>query len=427
MTFKHKLSQRLARLWVTIAVMALGCERPLPTGQTAGNAPVATVAVTPPTGSVMVGQTMGFSATPKDLSGAPLSGRVVTWGTTNPAVATVNGSGVVTGIAAGPVTVTATSEGKIGTALVTAMNAPVASVVVSPATVTVRVGETVPLTATPKDASGTPLSGRVVTWATSNGAVATVSGNGVVTGVAAGPVSVTATSEGQSGSSAVTVTVVPVASVVVSPATASLSNGQTVQLTATPKDASGTPLSGRVVTWATSNAAVATVSGSGLVTGSGAGTATITATSEGQSGASAVTVTVVPVASVAVSPATASLSNGQTVQLTATPKDASGTPLSGRVVTWATSNAAVATVSGSGLVTGRGAGTATITATSEGQSGASAVTVTVVPVASVAVSPASASVGTLQTVQLTATPKDASGTPLSGRVVTWATSNAAVA
>ncbi|HEX4600959.1 MAG TPA: fibronectin type III domain-containing protein [Gemmatimonadales bacterium] len=173
-------------------------------------------------------------------------------------------------------------------------------------------------------------------------------------------------------------TVVPVAAVTVSPATASLSNGQTVQLTATPKDASGTPLSGRVVTWAMSNAAVATVSGSGLVTGGGAGTATITATSEGQSGASAVTVTVVPVASVAVSPATASLSNGQTVQLTATPKDASGTPLSGRVVTWATSNAAVATVSGSGLVTGVVPGTATITATSEGQSGASAITVTVV-------------------------------------------------
>jgi hypothetical protein len=67
------------------------------------------------------------------------------------------------------------------------------------------------------------------------------------------------------------------------------------------------------------------------------------------------------------------------VQLVATPKDASGTPLSGRVVTWATSNAAVATVSGSGLVMGVAAGAATITATSGGVNGTAALTVTVLP------------------------------------------------
>src|SRR4029077_7741633 len=138
--------------------------------------------------------------------------------------------------------------------------------------------------------------------------------------------------------------------------------GQTVQLSATPKDASGGALSGRTVTWATSNAAVASVSGSGLVTGVAAGTATITATSEGQTGTATVTVTNVPVASVTVSPASASIPVGQTVQLTATPKDGSGNPLSGRVVTWATSNAAVATVSGSGQVSGLATGSATITA-----------------------------------------------------------------
>src|SRR2546427_7274512 len=96
----------------------------------------------------------------------------------------------------------------------------------------------------------------------------------------------------------------------------------------------------------------------------------------------------VPVASVTVSPATASVTVGATSQLTATAKDANGTALSGRVVTWATSNAAVATVSASGLVTGVAAGAATITATSEGQSGTSALTVTNVPVASVTGSPA---------------------------------------
>src|SRR5439155_20800656 len=99
-------------------------------------------------------------------------------------------------------------------------------------------------------------------------------------------------------------------------------------LTATPKDSAGNPLSGRVVTWASSAPGVATVSASGLVTGVAAGSATITATSETKSGAAAITVTIVPVASVVVSPATASIQVGGTVQLTATPKDSAGNTLS---------------------------------------------------------------------------------------------------
>jgi len=84
----------------------------------------------------------------------------------------------------------------------------------------------------------------------------------------------------------------------------------------------------------------------------------------------------VPVASVSVAPATATVAVGSTTQLTATPKDANGGTLSGRTVTWASSNTSVATVNASGLVTGQVAGTATITATSEGQSGTAAITVT---------------------------------------------------
>ncbi len=83
-----------------------------------------------------------------------------------------------------------------------------------------------------------------------------------------------------------------------------------------------------------------------------------------------------PVATVTVSPASAGEQVGQTVQLTATPRDSAGNPLAGRTVTWATSNAAVDTVSATGLVTGVLAGSTTITATSEGQSGSAAITVT---------------------------------------------------
>jgi len=89
-----------------------------------------------------------------------------------------------------------------------------------------------------------------------------------------------------------------------------------------------------------------------------------------------VTVHPVPVASVAVSPASPSIAVGQTVQLAAVTKDAAGNVLTGRTVTWSSSNTSVATVSGTGLVTGLTAGTATITATSEGVASTAATTVT---------------------------------------------------
>src|SRR5207247_944087 len=286
-------------------------------------------------------------------------------------------SGDVTGVTTGAATITATSEGKSGTAAITVSTVLVASVTVSPASASVQVGQTVQLTATPKDANGNLLAGRTVTWASSNTAVATVSASGLVTGGAAGSATVTATCEGQSGSATITVSTVPVASVTVNPATASVQVGQTVQLTATPQDANGNSLPGRTITWSSGSTAVATVSASGLVTAEPAGTATITATSEGKSGASAITVTPVPVASVTVTPASASIQTGQTAQLTATPKDVNGNPLTGRTVTWASSTPGIASVNATGLVTGVVVGTATITATSEGQSGTALITVTV--------------------------------------------------
>ena len=368
----------IAATWSSLNGAALGVE--IRAGNSGPPVPVASVDVTPPSASVDVGQTVQLTATPRDASGNPLA-RAVSWTSSNTAVATVNSSGLVAGKTAGTATITATSEGMSGSSAITVVIVPVAAVTVAPATATVQAGLTTQLTATPKDASGNPLAGRTVTWTSDNTAVATVNGSGLVTGVVAGTATITATSEGHSGTSAITVTAapVPVATVAVAPPSASVDEGKTVQLTATPKDANGTPLSGRVVTWTSSNTAAATVSASGLVTGKVAGTATITATSEGKSGTSAITVVRVPVASVAVAPAAPSVQEGFTVQLTATPKDASGTPLTGRAVTWQSSNTGIATVSASGLVTGVVPGGATITATSEGQSGTSAVTVTPKP------------------------------------------------
>ena len=81
--------------------------------------PVASVTVAPGAASIAVGGTQPFTATLKDVGGNPLTGRTVTWSTSNASAATVNSAtGVATGVTAGTATVTATSEGKTGSAIV---------------------------------------------------------------------------------------------------------------------------------------------------------------------------------------------------------------------------------------------------------------------------------------------------------------------
>src|SRR2546428_3659551 len=82
-------------------------------------APVVTVAVSPAAASVAVGGMVQLAASPQDVGGNALAGRVVTWASTSPGVATVNGSGVVTGVAAGAATITAPGAGERSTAAVT--------------------------------------------------------------------------------------------------------------------------------------------------------------------------------------------------------------------------------------------------------------------------------------------------------------------
>ncbi len=393
---------------------------------TVSQAAVATVTVTPSPLSMSVGQATQLTATLKDDVGNVLNGRTVSWSSSNPSAATVSSQGLLTAVAKGSATITATSEGKSGTADVTTTNVAVGSVTVQPQDPSVVVGSSVQLNAIVRDANGNIVADRAVTWSSSNPAFATVSPSGVATGVALGSATITATSEGKSGNTVATVIPVPVGTVFVSPATASTHVGSTTTLAATVKDQNGTVVTNRVVTWTSSNAAVATVAG-GVVTGVKVGTATITATSEGKSGTAAVTVTGIPVGSVTVSPATKSLLVAQNFSLSVTVKDTTGTVVTDRPVTWSSSNASVATVSATGVVTAVAPGSATITATSETKSGNSTVTVSPVPVSVVVVQPGQDTLLANATVQLTALTEDSVGGVLAGRTVTWTTNNPAVA
>ena len=391
---------------------------------------VASVTITPSGATVHIGSTATFVATARDASGNALTGRLITWISNTPGVATVSSTGVVTGVTAGTTAITAMCEGQNTAVVVTVIPVPVASVTVSAASSSIQVGATTTVTAVMKDSSGTALQGRSVTWSSSNQSVATVDAtSGVVTGVAPGTVTITGMSEGKTGTTTITVAPTPVATVTISPPNPSVVEHQTTALTAVTKDANGNTLSGRTVTWSVTPTSVATINANtGVVTGVSAGTATVTATSETKSGTATLTVTPAPVATVTVAAPSGPIVVGQTVTLTDTVKDAAGNVLTGRVVTWSSSNPSKATVNSStGLVTGVDSGSTTITATSETKTGTATVVVHLVPVDSVIVTAAATTIAVGHTTTVTAVAKDANGATLSGRAVSWSSNNTAVA
>ena len=170
---------------------------------------------------------------------------------------------------------------------------PVASVTVTSAQSSVVVGASVQMSVTTLDASGNTLTGRTVAWSTSDAAVASVNPSGSVTGESIGEATITATSEGHTGSATITV-LTSVASVVVIPDPAVVISTLSVQMTATPQEAGGLPLIGKTVTWTTADASIATVDASGLVTGGTPGSTTVSATSEGVTGQATVDVLTPP-------------------------------------------------------------------------------------------------------------------------------------
>ena len=140
--------------------------------------------------------------------------------------------------------------------------------------------------------------------------------------------------------------------------------GVTHQLTATVKDQNGATMSGASVSWVTSDASIATVSSTGLVTAVANGSATIQVTSGTANAGADVTVLQLTASIELAESALTFTSLGDTTQLLAEVKDAAGTVISNAVVTWSSSDAAVATVSTTGLLTSVANGVATITATS---------------------------------------------------------------
>jgi len=271
-----------------LVVAACGDGSPVGPGETP--MPVASVVVEPDTVTLTVGQSHVLRAKAYGADGSTLQGRAGSWASNDTTVFSVDAQGRGNARAAGVAEVTATVEGKAGraTVRVQAPVVPVASVRIGPdTTMTLAPGATAQLEARVYAADGTELTGRTVTWSSSRTDFATVSGAGLVVGIADGIASITATSEGKSAQARVTVaSPVPgpaVASVVVRPSLVVTYAGVEAPLVATLRADDGTVLEGRAITWSSSDETVARVDAAGVVRGLQGGEAVITASVEGKS------------------------------------------------------------------------------------------------------------------------------------------------
>lgn len=341
--------------------------------------PDGSVTIEPGRLTLRLGTTGSLTAVVRDGSGAVVT-RPVTWRSDAPATVEVSGDGVIRGSAEGVARVIATSGGYADTARITVVRGSstgvVARIAVEPSPVTVAQGRNAQLTALAYDADGALVSNVSVTWRSLDPGVAQLSAGGTVSGVAQGTARVIATVGNIADTVLVTVGPPPVASVVLSPRALAVQVGATGSLSATARDDRGNTLAGRKIGWRSDNAGVVAVSSDGVVTGVSAGTARIIASSEGKADTAVVTASSaasVP-ASVSVAPNPVTISVGASQALTAVVRDQGGSAM-GAAVTWTTSDASVATVSGAGIVTAVGPGSATITARAGSVSGGVTVTV----------------------------------------------------
>jgi len=302
-------------------------------------------------------------------------GLVPAWGALDPEVLSVDPQGRLRGVAEGVGRLVA-AAGPVPDTVSVVVRPLVGQIQISPGAHTFEsLGETVGLNATVLSFRGDTLRDQAVEWSASPAGIVSVSPAGVVRSLAVGDAEITASAGGLSTSIPVAVAQVPVR-LLVSPSTLSLTPGEGASFSARVLDALGSRIPGVPVTWASSDSSVVTVDSEGGVLGVGLGSAEILARAGLLQGAAQVVVEVGEPASITVTPAGGSIEPGETLQLSATVLDGAGNVVPGAVVSWSSGDPSLATVVGSGQVTGESPGTVVIQATSGAATGSAEVVVT---------------------------------------------------
>jgi len=257
------------------------------------------ITVTPPSPSIAIGATQAFVATENfnDGSTANITTSAL-WTSGTLGVATINSTGLATGVGAGSSTISAAKDGIIGVATLTVAGGPPptpVSITVTPAAPSILVGSTQQFVATENynDGSSVVVT-TTATWSSNAPSIAIVSTTGLATAISGGISTISATKDGLSGNALLTVTPsITLVSVSVAPLTASVVVGGVATFTATGTYSDGGNANvTTLATWTSGTPAIATIGGStGIAVGVSAGVTSITATYLGISGPASLTVT----------------------------------------------------------------------------------------------------------------------------------------
>ncbi|MBD5330470.1 MAG: leucine-rich repeat protein [Bacteroides sp.] len=284
--------------------------------------------------------------------------KTVVWTSSDVRIATVNSTGVITAVAAGEATITATCGSVSAECTVTVSPIAVESVTLNYETKTIKIEEGFKLTATVKPDNATDKS---VTWTSSNVSIATVDASGNVKGVKDGEATITAkTTNGKTADCKVTVNPIQAESITIEPAEVKLDVGEgiTLQATILPENTTN-----KTITWTIDKPAIAQVNAStGEVKAIATGQATITATCGAVTAKRVVTVNPVLAKTVTISAPATKVMVRDGLQLTATVAPENTTD---KTLTWSSSNNEIATVDQNGLVSALIAGKVKITAKSK--------------------------------------------------------------
>ena len=268
------------------------------------------------------------------------------------------------------------------------------------------------------------------TWQSSQSATATVNAEGNVTGVGVGVAQISASYQGMTGETSVSVGPPALVSITVSPNQATLPLGESEQLTATGNFSDGSVQNlTQSATWTSSGSAVASVSAAGIAVANAIGTVSITASYASMTSAASLTVSPPALVALNIVPASLSISMGTSRQLHAVASLSDGTSpdVTGNVA-WSSSQSGIATVTQQGTVTGVGKGASQVSAAYQGVTATAAVAVGPAALLSINVTPNSSSLPLGESEKLIAT-----GTYSDGSVqtltqsATWTSVSSAVA
>ncbi len=392
-----------------------------------------TISVFPATLSLNAGNSATFTAIGFDQLGNVMPATFI-WNSSNSTVGTIDPTtGLFLASVAGTTTINATNGSVVGSAIVVVTSSvlvtPVlTTITVAPTAMSLSVGNSAAFTAIGFGQLGN-LMPATFTWNSSNNTVGTIDPTtGLFLASAAGTTTINATNGSVVGSATMTVNSVSVppvlATITVSPPTATLQIGGNVTFTATPKDQLGNPIAA-AISWSSSNTTLGNIDPiTGLFTASADGTAIINATSGGVVGSAVVTVSTPVLTTITVSPPTATLQIGGNVTFTATPKDQFGNPIAA-AISWSSGNTTVGNIDATGLFIASANGITTINATSGGVVGSAVVTVSTPALTTITVSPATVILNVGGATGFVATTKDQFGNPIAA-AITWNSSNSTV-